>query len=154
MPSALALIVAGVTAMASAGGWPHRACLSLFLGLAFLVAWTFTNTAAPFNSTKTVGLTVAREYRPGDTLVIFRTAAQGLPFYTGPAPSPLLVGVTRETGFEEPGKTPPLLEEPLFRTLLTGPERVLVVTQEKRRAELPQLREIARGTGYLLLGNR
>jgi 4-amino-4-deoxy-L-arabinose transferase-like glycosyltransferase len=154
VPSAFALIVAGVTALASAGGRPHRACLSLFLGLAFLVAWTFTNTAAPFNSTKTVGLAVAREYRPGDTLVIFRTAAQGLPFYTGPAPSPLLVGVTRETGFEEPGKAPPLLEEPLFRTLLAGPVRVLVVTQERRRAELPQLREIARGSGYLLLGNR
>jgi 4-amino-4-deoxy-L-arabinose transferase-like glycosyltransferase len=155
LPSAFALIIAGAAALASAGGRPRRACLSLFLGVAFLVVWTFTNgAAAPFNSTKTVGLAVAREYRPGDTLVIFRTAAQGLPFYTGPAPPPLLVGVTRETGFEDPGKAPPLLEEPLFRTLLAGPGRILVVTQEKRRAELPQLREIARGSGYLLLGNR
>ena len=144
-----------LAALANAGGRPHRACLSLFLGLAFLVAWTFTNgTAAPFNSTKTVGLAVAREYRPGDTLVIFRTAAQGLPFYTGPAPAPLLVGVPRETGFEDPGKAPPLLGEALFRTLLTGPGRVLVVTQEKRRAELSELKEIARGSGYLLLGNK
>ena len=154
VPSALALIVAGVTALASAGGRPHRACLSLFLGLAFLVAWTFTNTAAPFNTTKTVGLAVAREYRPGDTLVIFRTAAQGLPFYTGPAPSPLLVGVTRETGFEEPGKDAAPARGAAVSHPARRPRRVLVVTQEKRRAELPQLREVARGTGYLLLGNR
>jgi 4-amino-4-deoxy-L-arabinose transferase-like glycosyltransferase len=155
VPSALALIIAGVMALTSAGARPQRACLSLFLGLAFLVAWTFSNgAAAPFNSTRTVGLAVAREYRSGDTLVIFRSAAQGLPFYTGSAPRPLLVGVPRETGFEDPGKAPPLLGEPLFRKMLAGPGRVLVVTQEKRRTELPQLREIARGSGYLLLENR
>ena len=155
VPSAFALIIAGAAALASAGGQPQRACLSLFLGLAFLVAWTFTNgAAAPFNSTKTVGLAVAREYRPGDTLVIFHTAAQGLPFYTGSAPPPLLVGVPRETGFEDPGKAPPLRDEPQFRALLAGPARVLVVTQEKRRTELPQLGEVARGGGYLLLGNK
>jgi 4-amino-4-deoxy-L-arabinose transferase-like glycosyltransferase len=155
VPSALALTIAGAAALASAGGRPHRACLSLVLGLAFLVVWTFANgAAAPFNSAKTVGLAVAREYRPGDTLVIYRSAVQGLPFYTGPAPRPLLVGVARETSFEDPGKTPPLLEESLFRGLLSGPDRVLVVTQEGRLAELPGLREIARGSGYLLLGNR
>lgn len=155
VPSAFALIIAGVAALANAGGRPHRACLSLFLGLAFLVAWTFTKgAAAPFNSAKTVGLAVAREYRTGDRLVIFRSAALSLPFYAGPAPPPLLVGVPRETDFEDPGKTLPLLEEPLFRALLAGPGRVLVVTQERRRKELPGLREIARGSGYLLLANR
>ena len=122
VPSAFALAIAGVAALASAGGRPDRACLSLFLGLAFLVVWTFANgAAAPFNSAKTVGLAVAREYGPGDTLVIFRSTVLGLPFYTGPAPRPLLVGVARETNFEDPGKAPPLLEEPLFRTCSPAP---------------------------------
>jgi len=155
LPSALALLLAGAAALISAGGWPQRACLALFFGLAFPVAWTFTHGAvAPLNSMKTVGQAVAREYRVGDSLVMFRTSALGLPFYAGAAPRPLLVGVPREIMFEDPRNPPPLLEDDRFRRLLARPERVLVVTTERWRRDLPGLREIASGGGYLLLANR
>jgi 4-amino-4-deoxy-L-arabinose transferase len=155
LPCALALLIAGAAALAGAGRAPQRACLALFFGLAFPVAWTFAHGAvAPLNSVKTVGLAIARTYQPGDTLVIYRTAALGLPFYSGAAARPLLAGVPREILFEDPRETPPLLEEERFRALLAEPGRVLVVTTERRRRELPDLREITRGGGYLLLENR
>ena len=123
VPSALALIVAGVMALASAGARPQRACFSLFLGLAFLVAWTFANgAAAPFNSTRTVGLAVAREYRPGDTLVIFRTAAQGLPFYTGPVPRRFSSGCPGRPASKTPEKRRPCWRSRCFARCSPAPE--------------------------------
>jgi 4-amino-4-deoxy-L-arabinose transferase-like glycosyltransferase len=155
LPVAGALGFAGAAAIVDARRRPRRACLALALALAFLVSWSFLNgRSLPFHSAEKVGRAVAAVYRPGDTLVIYRSRVEGVSFYAGGAPPPLLAEVQRETGFEPPGKLAPTIDEGAFRELLQASGRVLVVTQEKHRARLPGLIEIAHGGGYVLFSSR
>jgi 4-amino-4-deoxy-L-arabinose transferase-like glycosyltransferase len=155
LPAAGALLLAGAAAIVDARRRPRRACLALALTLVFLVSWAFLNARSlPLYSAEKVGRAVAAVYRPGDTLVIYRSRVEGVSFYAGGAPLPLLADVQRETGFEPPGRQAPTIDERAFRELLEAPGRVLVVTQERHRKWLPGLTEIARGGGYVLFSSR
>jgi 4-amino-4-deoxy-L-arabinose transferase len=150
LPVALAAVAAGTAALA---GPPRTGAVVLAACLAACAAWSFAQgDRLPLRTARTVGLAAAAEFREGDILAEYRDLAAGLPFYAGRLP--LLAGIDRETGFEAGGSRERVVNPEAFWSLWDGPGRVLAVTRARRAGELPHGRELARGSGFVLLANR
>jgi 4-amino-4-deoxy-L-arabinose transferase len=152
---AVVLAAAGTLVLAAAVRRPAVAASAMALALAFLAGWVSLNGhRLPLHSAEGVGRAVAAEYRAGDVVACYRKEAQGLPYYSGQAPMPLLALIPRETRFEPPGRRPPLADEQEFAALWRGPARVLAVTTAAQVAALPGAVRLEEAGGYVLCANR
>jgi 4-amino-4-deoxy-L-arabinose transferase len=152
---AVVFAAAGLVALASAARRPRGAAAAVALALGFLAGWLSLNGhRLPLHSAEGVGRALAGEYRAGDVVACYRKEAEGLPYYAGAAPMPLLAAIPRETRFEPPGRRPPLLDEGDFKALWAGPARVLAVTTPGNARNLPGAVTLAEAGGYVLCANR
>jgi 4-amino-4-deoxy-L-arabinose transferase len=147
---------------------PSRGALGVAASLAFLVMWSFANgEILPFQTAREMGLQARDELADsGGILVVYEDFSAGVPFYSGTMP--LLVGIKRDLRFEDPAAPERVITDGAFRTLFTGPERVLVVTLHRYTRKLSESvvptagshpeysgpRELGRGGGYVLISNR